>query len=113
MTGSAQGLEPQRLDGFCAELALEDLAGGRPGERGGLDADVAGPLEAGEVLAEEALQRLDVEPRLGVDGGADLLAQPLVGHGVDGRLVDVRVQRERRLDLAAADVLAAADDEVL
>ena len=62
---------------------------------------------------QKLAQRRDIQRRAAVDRGAHLFAQAFVGHGVDRRLLHVGVHQQRGLDLSAADVLAAADDQVL
>ena len=77
--------------------------------------DPARVLVGGHLLLDVALQLVGVE-RLALlqhDRGAHLLAELVVRHADDGRLLDRRVLVEHLLDLARVDVVAAADDQVL
>src|SRR3954453_6261638 len=96
------------------DLALEDLAGRPLGERVD-DPDVARVLVGGDALLDEVAQLVGVaRGALGQrPGGADLLAELLVGHADHRRLDHRRVLVEHLLDLARVDVVAAADDHVL
>jgi hypothetical protein len=74
-------------------------------------------LGAGEAALSEEGDDL-VEPGGGGagaqdDGGAELLAEPVVGDPDAGRLEDGGVLDEESVDLGRADVQAAADDDVL
>ena len=52
-------------------------------------------------------------PALADDDGGDLLAEAVVRQAEDRDVGDVRVLEDRRLDLGAVDVLAAAQHHVL
>ena len=72
-------------------------------------------LELGDPLGEELGERLLGELGTGTqhDRGRDRFAQPLVGHAEHGGFGDVGVLVDRRFDLGAVDVLAAAQHHVL
>ena len=56
---------------------------------------------------------VSVGPRVQHDAGARLLAEDRIGHGDDADLPDLGEAEDQVLDLVAADLLAAAVDEVL
>ena len=103
----------QRDHRLLAQLPLEDLARRGARQRRVGHAQIAGHLEACQVLEQEGAHRLRVHRRAAVHRGAHLLAQALVGHRVHRRLVHVGMHQQRSLHLAAADVLSTADDQVL
>src|SRR5687768_2365966 len=98
-------------------MALEDLAAPRLGQLGE-PADRTGDLEPSEMLAGEIDHGLLVAGLLerragpGDDDGVDRLTPFVARDAEDGRLVDVVMELEGRLDLGGIDVDATRDDHV-
>src|SRR5256885_1661357 len=113
----ALGCDSKRLgaDQFVSEVALEDLAGRVPRERIGPEPHADRDFEPGQPLGYERTELVfaSVCPGLELHNGPDLLAEYLVGDADDGGVGDRGMLVQRRLDLDAVDVLAAADDHVL
>src|SRR5262245_5437361 len=109
--GGAAGIGARRVDRVLLDLLG---AGGRQGVD---DVQPARSLVVGEPLvavAEDGVGRLgggDWAPEH--DAGQHLLLAQLVLDGHDGRLGNVGVGQQDRLDLGGGDVLAGAADDVL
>src|SRR5262245_36358381 len=100
-------------DRLVADLAPQNLPRRRARQWLRRPQDVAWDLVAREMLGEERAELVEIERVAGVDRRADLLAHAVVGHRVDRRFADLGMHQQRGLDVAAADVLATADDQVL
>src|ERR1022692_2891465 len=94
--------------------ATEDLAGRALGQLGH-QPHLTRVLVGGDPLLHERPQlvRGRGRSRLDRDGGADLLAQLVMGDPDDSGLGDRRVLVQDLLDLARVDVVAAANDQLL
>src|SRR5690606_29534241 len=97
------------------QLAPQDLPGGADREL--LEHfETLGQLEAGDALLhQERRQPREVERGAGAqhDEGARLLAEHRVGHADDAAAEHRGMRDDEILDLVAADLLAAAVDQVL
>src|SRR6185312_10548366 len=98
-----------------AEVALQDLAGTRLGERLAADDHGAGHLVATDVLAAHGDDLVGRDGGAGLDDhlGVDHLAEVFVGNAEHRDLEDVGMLEDGILDFGRVDVLAARDDHVL
>ena len=56
---------------------------------------------------------MGVQIRTAVNAGPDLFAHSFVGDPVDRTFLNTRMHQKRSLDLTAADVFTAANDQIL
>src|SRR5690242_21433143 len=89
-----------------AQLALEDLAGRRLGQRLGTQLDAPGDLESGDLLAAVRDQLVGSGVPAAEHHGVDRLAPARMGHAEDGYLLDAGIAGQRVLHLGGVDVLA-------
>lgn len=103
-----------RRSGKRDECPLEDLAGGVARQRV-QEGDVARDEEAADAVADVVADHVGVQAGAGAldDESGQALAEFVIGHADHRHLGDLRQVRERLLDGAGEDVLAAGDDHLV